>query len=259
MLLNFIHIRILDFVDVFLVALLLYQLYQLIKNTVAMRIFTGILFIYFFWLLVKFLKMKLLTVILGQVMGVGVIALLIVFQQEIRRFLLIVGSRYFSRNSKFSLDYLLSGKLFQVQDASKKAIIESCWNLAKTKTGALIVLSNRSELKEYVDTGDAINADINTNLIENIFFKNAPLHDGAMIIVDNKIKAVRCTLPILDTAILPSHFGMRHKTALSMNLATDSLVLIVSEETGKISYAWKRELKTISDEAELKAVLDFDF
>ena len=165
MLTLFIHIRILDFVDVFLVALLLYQLYQLIKNTVAMRIFTGILFIYFFWLLVKFLKMKLLTVILGQVMGVGVIALLIVFQQEIRRFLLIVGSRYFSRNSKFSLDYLLSGKLFQVQEASKKAIIEACWNLSKTKTGALIVLSNRSELKEYADTGDSVNADINTNLI----------------------------------------------------------------------------------------------
>jgi len=255
----FITIRILDVFDIFLVALLLYQIYQWIKSSVAINIFVGMFAIYLFWLLVKALKMQLLTTILGQFMGVGVLALIIVFQQEIRRFFLHVGSKYFSKNSKFFIDYLNHGDLFSSSDSYANEIISACNSLSKTKTGALIVLTNKSELSTFTETGDVINADINANLIENIFFKNAPMHDGAMIIVRNKILAVRCTLPINNDLKLPSQYGMRHLSAMSMHYQTNTLVLTVSEETGAISYIWDGKLIAIKSDKEFKEIFKLDF
>ena len=255
----FISIRILDVFDIFLVALLLYQIYQWIKSSVAINIFVGMFAIYLFWLLVKALKMQLLTTILGQFMGVGVLALIIVFQQEIRRFFLHIGSKYFSKNSKFFIDYLNSGDMFSSSDVYRNEIIKSCNTLSKSKTGALIVLTNKSELRSFTETGDQINADINSNLIESIFYKNSPLHDGAMIIVRNKIVAARCTLPINNDLKLPSNFGMRHLSAMSMHYQTNTLLITVSEETGRISYVWDGQLRQIKSDQEFLQIFKLNF
>lgn len=255
----FISIRILDLFDIFLVALLFYQVYQWIKSSIAINIFVGIFAIYLFWLLVKALKMQLLTTILGQFMGVGVIALIIVFQQEIRRFFLHIGTKYFSKNSKYFIEYLFSGDLFKSNNSNKTEIIKAVLSLSKTKTGALIVLTNKSELKGFTETGDDINAKINANLIESIFFKNSPLHDGAMIVVQNRIVAARCMLPINNDVKLPSNYGMRHLSAVSMHYQTNALVIIVSEETGRISYVWNGELTTVESEETLNQILNYDF
>ena len=255
----FISIRILDVFDVFLAALFFYQIYQWIKSSIAINIFVGIFAIYLFWLLVKALKMQLLTTILGQFMGVGVIALIIVFQQEIRRFFLHVGTKYFSKNSKFFIDYLNSGDKESVLNIYKEEIIEACNSMAKTKTGALIVLNNKSKLQSYTETGDIVNSEIKSILIESIFYKNSPLHDGAMIIVGDKIVAARCTLPINNDIKLPSHYGMRHLSAMSMHYQTNSLIITVSEETGAISYMWDGKLKKVESNNEFRAIFDFDF
>ncbi len=255
----FISIRILDVFDIFLVALLLYQIYQWIKSSVAINIFVGMFALYLFWLLVKALKMQLLTTILGQFMGVGVLALIIVFQQEIRRFFLHIGSKYFSKNSRLFIDYLNHDDLINSEDNYSNEIIKACFALSKTKTGALIVLSNKSELSAFTDTGDVINSEINNNLIQTIFFKNTPLHDGAMIIIRNKIVAVRCTLPINNDLKLPSKYGMRHLSAMSMHYQTNTLIILVSEETGAISYVWDGQLRTINSEEEFRSIFSFDF
>jgi uncharacterized protein (TIGR00159 family) len=256
---GFISIRILDVFDVFLVALIFYQIYQWIKSSIAINIFIGVFAIYLFWLLVKALKMQLLTTILGQFMGVGVIALIIVFQQEIRRFFLHVGTKYFSKNSKFFIDYLNHNDISNTKSIYKTEIIKACNALSKTKTGALIVLNNKSQLQSFVETGDVLNADIKSILIENIFFKNAPLHDGAMIIIGDKIVAARCTLPINNDIKLPSNYGMRHLSAMSMHYQTNSLIITVSEETGGISYIWDGQLIPILSDNEFVNVFDLDF
>ncbi|MBN2668705.1 MAG: diadenylate cyclase [Bacteroidales bacterium] len=255
----FISLRILDIFDIFLVALIFYQVYQWIKTSIAINIFIGIFAIYLFWLLVKALKMQLLTTILGQFMGVGVIAIIIVFQQEIRRFFLHIGTKYFSKGSKFSLDYILSGDLFKSNNANKQEIMKACWALSREKMGALIVITNKSELSSFSETGDYINADINANLIEAIFFKNSPLHDGAMLIVRNKILAARCTLPINHDIKLPSNYGMRHLSAVSMNYQTNTLVITVSEETGQISYVWEGKIHPVYSEQDFNIAFSQDF
>jgi uncharacterized protein (TIGR00159 family) len=255
----FINIRVLDVIDIFLVALILYQVYQWIKSSVAINIFIGIFAIYLFWLLVKALKMQLLTTILGQFMGVGVIALIIVFQQEIRRFFLHIGTKYFSKGSKFSLENLLKNDVFTSSNIDRKAIMDACWALSKNKMGALIVLSNKSELRNFAETGDYLNADINANLIETVFFKNSPLHDGAMLINHNKIIAARCTLPINNDIKLPSNYGMRHLSAMSMHYQTNTLIITVSEETGQISYIWDGKLTPIHTDKDFKKVFKQDY
>ncbi len=231
----FIQLRVLDIIDIVIVAFLLYQVYRLIQGTSALNIFSGIVLLYIIWLVVRALNMELLGSILGQVIGVGVIAIIIVFQQEIRKFLLIIGSRYISKG-KFTIENLLLGtEETETSKASIEAIAKACKNLSESKTGALIVIARKSELRVYAETGDIIDADISSRLLENIFFKNSPLHDGAAIIISNKIHAVRCVLPISENLNLPPHFGMRHRAAIGLTETTDALVVIVSEETGKIS------------------------
>jgi len=252
----FITIRVLDFLDIILVAILLYQLYRLIRGTVAINIFIGIFIVYLFWLVVKALNMELISTIFGQVIGVGVIALIIVFQQEIRRFLLILGSKYIS-NERFSFDNIFS----TVTLASKpkldiNILMKACKRMSATKTGAIIVLKRRSVLSAIIESGDILNADCSSRMLESIFFKNNPLHDGAVIIEGKKIVAARCVLPTSENIYLPARYGMRHRAAIGMTERNDSLVVVVSEETGEISLANSGEIKTNLKSEDLEKLIE---
>ncbi len=232
----FISIRILDVFDILLTALLFYQVYRLIKGTIAINIFIGIFSVYLLWLLVRALNMQLLGSILGQFIGVGVIALIIVFQQEIRRFLLLIGTRYLS-NRAFSIEKLFTSVSGSRPKIRLTSLIKSFKNFSERKTGALVVIARASELEAYAQTGDRIDAVTSSRLMESIFCKESPLHDGAVIIIGDRINAARCVLPVSENTNLPPDFGMRHRAALGMSEQTDAAVVVVSEETGWISIA----------------------
>jgi uncharacterized protein (TIGR00159 family) len=225
----------LDIIDIVLVALILFQLYRLISGTAVFSIFIFVFFIYLFWLIVKALKMELISSLLGQVISVGVIALIIVFQQEVRRFLLLIGTKYI-KSSRFSFMKLLT-RVKDEPGGPKEAeeIVRAAESMSLNKIGALIVIGRQGRLDIYTEGGEIINAQISADLLVTIFFKNTPLHDGAVLIEDGLILAARCPLPITDQMTLPPHFGMRHRAAIGMSEQTDALVIVVSEETGKIS------------------------
>ena len=251
MLLSLIHITVIDVIDILIVAFLLYKLYQLIKGTAAMKIFFGIAIIYFVWLLVKALKMELLESIMGQVIGVGVIVLIIVFQQEVRQFLLMLGDRYLKRGA-------LLGKVKLISDFSHDgvdSIVQASVEMAETKTGALIVIARETSLQSIIQTGEKLNADINTQLIKAIFYKNAPLHDGAMIIEKNKIIAAKCILPVSQNPNLPNEYGLRHRSGLGMSENSTALVVIVSEQSGNISVAQNGKIHKVSDGEHLRRTI----
>ncbi|MEN9443900.1 MAG: hypothetical protein RIS47_790, partial [Bacteroidota bacterium] len=220
---NFLELRFLDVIDIFLVAFLLYQLYMLTKGTVAINIFAGLIGIYLIWLLVKALNMQLLGLILGQVMGVGVIALIIVFQQEIRNFLIIIGTKYLN-NKTLSIEHIFATFIRDEKPKVKIAsIVKACKSMATTKTGALIVIERESNLDIYVTTGDRIQARTSSRLLEAIFFKNSPLHDGGVIIRGDEIWAARCVLPVTSRHDIPAHMGLRHRAAIGVSENTDAL------------------------------------
>ena len=236
MLSAFIHIRLLDIIDIFLVALLFYQLYMLIRGTVAYSITLGIAAIYLFWWAVRAMNMELLSTILGSVLGVGVIALIIVFQQEIRRFLIFIGSRYVEGN-RISVGKILNLQLESKPQVKIRSIMKAVMQFSMDKTGALIVIGRKSNLEMYAQTGDVLNAETSSRLFVSIFNKTSPLHDGAVIVEGDKIKAARVILPVTEKMDLPPEYGLRHRAGLGMSEVTDSLVIIVSEETGQISMA----------------------
>jgi uncharacterized protein (TIGR00159 family) len=225
------------------VAFLLYQFYNLIKGTVAINIFIGIFALYLLWLVVRALNMELLGSILGQVIGVGVIALIIVFQQEIRRFLLVIGSRYIS-NYSFSFSNIFSLKAKPKPRVRISEIVKACTDMSAFKTGALITIVRGDNLDNTAKTGIIINADTSSRLLESIFFKNNPLHDGSVIIRKEKIFAASCVLPASERADLPPHFGMRHRAAIGLTERSDAIVIVVSEETGAISFAKGGDIET---------------
>ncbi|MEE9462794.1 MAG: diadenylate cyclase CdaA [Bacteroidales bacterium] len=258
MLPTFITPQVIDFIDVLLVAYLMYKVYMLIRGTVAMNIFIGILSLYLLWIIVRALGMQLLGTILGQVIGVGVIALIIVFQQEIRRFLIFIGNQYFSRNP-LSLEKVIPINITPHPKVKIKSIIKAVIQMAKSKTGALVVIARKSELTVYAETGDSLNAETSSRLIESIFNKESPLHDGALIINGDRIVAARCVLPISENLNLPPNYGMRHRAALGLSENTDALTIIVSEQTGKVSIAESGKLLTDVGAKELMSKLDLDF
>lgn len=254
----FIQIRFLDVIDVLLVAIILYQLYALIRGTGAMHIFLGILSIYLLWWLVRIFEMDLLSAILGQFVSVGVLALIIVFQPEIRKFLLFLGTR--SILNKGSQNILRKFWNFQQNDKLNIAtILNACENFAENRTGALIVITGSNELEYFLETGQRIDAILSEQLLETIFFKNSPLHDGAVIISDNKIKAARCVLPVSDNESFPSTLGLRHRAAVGITEQSDAVVLVVSEQTGKISWAKQGEIKRNIKPVQLKELLAREF
>ncbi|HEX5743250.1 MAG TPA: diadenylate cyclase CdaA [Flavobacteriaceae bacterium] len=231
---DFINLSILDIFDAFLVAVLLYYVYKLIKGTVAVKIFIGIAIVFIMWKLTQLLKMEMLSGILGTLIGGGAIALIVVFQQEIRKFLLMIGSSNFASRRSFvrQLKFLNT----ENQDVTDVAsIIRACEHLSKLNTGALIVLEKTNNLDFVRNTGDQMFAKVNIPILESIFFKNSPLHDGAVIIKNNFIIAARVVLP-LSSASLPSQYGLRVRAAVGITERTDALCVLVSEETGKISY-----------------------
>src|SRR5690554_6564786 len=203
------------------------------KGSVAIKIFLGFLSIYLIYLMVSAARMELLTMILGQFMGVGVIAAIILFAPEIRKFLMLIG-----RSSIFSNENILQELLFwrkkETEAFNITPIMEATKSLAATNTGALIVISGNSELKFYAESGDLIDAVVSKRLLISIFNKYSPLHDGAVIIHNGKIKAARCILPVIERDV-PAQFGLRHRAAIGMSEATEALVLVVSEETGQVS------------------------
>jgi len=254
---DFIQFTATDIIDIVVIGLLIYYVYKVIRGTVAMTIFFGIIAFYFIYLLVKSLQMELLSSIMGQVMNVGVLALFIVFQHEIRIFLLHLGSRYTRSTKRFRFIQNLfnksqTGMSLQTLDE----ITESCREMSDTKTGALMVLTRHSALEFIAETGDLIDARLSRRLIENIFFKNSPLHDGAMIITRERVAAARCTLPMSESLNIPAHLGMRHRAAVGVSEQTDAVAIVVSEETGEISVVQEGIIKKMSSITELRIAIE---
>lgn len=249
---------VIDIIDIVLVALLLYYLYKLVRGTVAINIFMGIVIIYLIWKITEALQMQLLSSILGQFIGVGVFALIVVFQEEIRKFLLTIGSTNITARNKFfkafkSLNYSLKGTSLDV-----KALVSVCKKLGSTNTGALIVLARNVPLDFVRETGDKVNIEFSEPIIESIFFKNSPLHDGAIIIQGSVITATRVILPVAGENKLPKRYGLRHRAATSISEKTDATALVVSEETGKVSYIKNGNFVSYKTDEELVDIIEKD-
>lgn len=233
---GFLEVGWLDIIDILLVSFLLYQLYKLMKGSVAVKIFGGFLSLYLFYLVVRAAQMELLASILGQFMGVGVIAAIILFAPEIRKFLLLIGKST-SLNRENFINSLMIWRKSTPQEFNLSPVIDAVKTMGASNTGALIVFSRDSELKFYVDSGDAIDAVLSSRLLLSIFNKYSPLHDGAVIIFNGRISAARSILPVSENDNLPAQYGLRHRAAIGMSEATDTLILVVSEETGQMSLA----------------------
>lgn len=232
------HIRWLDVLDVLLVAWLLYRFYHLVKGTAALNIFFGILSIYLIYLVVDALNMKMLSKLLGQFTGVGVIALMIVFQQELRRFLLMLGKTGFSGQRRW-LRKLFNTKSPERENKLKTdVLVTAVENLQKDKTGALIIITDQADTG-LLAGGVKLNAELTSDLLENIFFKNSPLHDGAVVIQGNKVLAARVILPLTESINLSQNLGLRHRAAIGCTELYDVIAVVVSEQTGKISFVHK--------------------
>jgi len=248
-------LHIVDFIDIILFAILLYEIYNLVKGTAAIRIFIGIIAVYILWKVVKALQMQLLSEILGQFISVGVLALIVVFQPEIRQFLLLVGNARIIRNQrKRFLFWRL--KINNPVNLNIDKIVKACQKMAETRTGALIVIARQSELSHYVETGQIVDARISETLLETIFFKNSPLHDGAVIIIGDKIRAARCILPVSNKSTIPAKFGLRHRSAAGITEKSDAIAIIVSEERGKISYSVEGEIISDVSPSNLSNILE---
>ncbi|PQA54146.1 diadenylate cyclase CdaA [Siphonobacter curvatus] len=234
--LGFLDIDFLDLIDIGLVAFLLYQVYFLIKGSIASRVFLGYLLVYGIYLIVRALGMELLSTILGQFMEIGVLALVVIFQPEIRRFLIFVG-RSTNLQQYPILHRIFNQKSEKQSNWELQPVIDAVKKLAATRTGALIVIKKEDPLKRYIESGDALDAQLSRALLLAIFQKNGPLHDGAVIISDHRIKAARCMLPISENPDLPAILGFRHRAAIGLSEHSDAAVIVVSEERGEISMA----------------------
>ena len=248
----FIQVRVFDIIDIFLAALLFYLFYRVLKGTTAISIFLGIVAIFLGWQIVKALQMELLSSILGAFVSVGFIALIIIFQPEIRRFLFTIGTQAQEGKLVRRFRFLkVSGNAGLDTDAIAKA----CHNMSDIKQGALILIARKNDLDDIAATGVVVNADISNSLIESIFFKNSPLHDGAMIIRNNRITAARCILPLTQKHNIPGHYGLRHRAAIGVTEFNDCIALVVSEETGNISMVTGGEIQTVKA-SELKEMIE---
>lgn len=242
-----------DLVDILLVAYLLYQSYRLMKDSGTINIFIGILVFIGIWLIVsQVLEMRLLGSILDKLASVGVLAIFILFQDEIRKFLVNLGSQ--KKLGNF-FRFLTKNKKEKTEKADIMPIVMACMSMSKGKVGALIVIEKNMALNEIIRTGETINADVNQRLIENIFFKNSPLHDGAMIIRHEQIIAAGCILPVSHDLNIPKELGLRHRAAMGVCQETDALAIIVSEETGGISAAYKGQFHLRLTAEELERIL----
>lgn len=251
------NFSLIDIIDVVLVALLLYYVYKLVRGTVAINIFIGIVIIYIIWKITQALQMQLLSNILGGFISVGMFALIVVFQQEIRKFLLMIGSTNFGAKRKF-LSQLKFLKTEGISNTDIETIIAACTKMASTRTGALIVLERNNNLDFLINTGDEMNITVTQPIIESIFFKNSPLHDGAIIIENNIVKATRVILPVNNEKTIPQRFGLRHRAAVGITERTDAIAIAVSEETGQISCFKNGAFLPFEDTDDLIAIIKED-
>jgi diadenylate cyclase len=254
----FIQLRFLDVIDILLVAFLLYYMYKLIRGTGALNIFLGIISIYVVWWLVRILKMELLTEILEQFISVGVLALIVVFQPEIRKFLLILGTRSFLKQKPGGFWSRL-WFVEKVAGLNINSIVSACEEFSNNKTGALIVITKENNLEFLLETGEIIDGQISRQLLESIFYKNSPLHDGAVIISQNRIKAARCVFPVSEKTSFPVTLGLRHRAGAGISEETDAVAIVVSEQTGRIAFCKDGQLRRNLKPVELKEILAREF
>ncbi len=253
---DFIKIGLLDVIDIALVAILLYYVYKLVKGTVAINIFIGIALLFLTFKVTNALGLMMFSGILGGLLGVGAVGIMIVFQQEIRKFLLMIGSANYTNKRNFirQLRFLKS----EIHtDTDVDSIVKACFKLGESKTGALIVIERANNLDFVKNSGDRIHAEVNIPILESIFYKNSPLHDGAIIIKDNSITSSRIVLPVSNKEI-PKRFGLRHKAAVGITERTDALCIAVSEETGKVSYIKDGEFILYKEESDLIEKIRYD-
>ena len=246
-------------IDIILVGLMLYYVYKLVRGTAAINIFLGFVIIYIIWWLTELVNMPILSNILGGFISVGVIALIVVFQQEIRKFLLLLGSSNFTNNKniikKFNLLFRITKKqtLMNIEE-----LINACEIFKKNKTGALFVIERNNSLDFVRNTGDQLNLEISTPIIESIFFKNSPLHDGAVIIEGNFITGARVILPVSENENIDSRLGLRHRAAFGITEKTDAIAIVVSEEKGKITFIKNGEIHPYQDIKNLKTMIEVE-
>ncbi len=247
-----------DLLDIVLVAAMLYYIYRLMKDSGSLNIFIGVLVFLVVWLMVShLLDMKLLGSIFDKLISVGVLALIVLFQDEIRRFLLTLGTHKMLGN--FVKLFTLRKENGKDEHKEMLPIVMACLSMGKQKVGALIVLERRIPMTDIVKTGEIIDATISQRLIENIFFKNSPLHDGAMVISNKRIEAAGCILPVSHNLNIPKELGLRHRAALGISQESDAVTIVVSEETGSISAAIKGEFRLRLSSEELERILTEEF
>ena len=256
---SFLKLTVIDGIDFLLVALIIYYIYNLIRGTIAVNIFIGFLLIYVLYFITKELQMKLLSGILSSFVSVGFIALIVVFQQEFRRFLLTIGKNISLKN-RLWLKLMFGKENLEKDNLTKiKPIVDACKTMKKTRTGALIVFVKYFDQDIFANSGEQMDAKISKRLLESIFQKHSPLHDGAVIISENKIKSASCILPLTENDKLPPQFGLRHRAGIGVTESSEATALIVSEETGEISYAQQGKVKMNVSFTELERLLNKDF
>lgn len=249
----FFGFSIIDIIDILLVAAMLYYFYRLMKESGSLNVFIGILLFFFTWILVsRLLQMRLMGSIMDQLMSVGTIALIVIFHDEVRNFFKRIGS---NRRILFLTSYFARKSEDDKNKEMIMPIVMACVSMSQQKIGALIVIEKEDSLNEIASTGEAINANVGQRLIEAIFFKNAPLHDGAIVIRGNRIVAAQCILPVSHNLNIPKKLGLRHRAAMGVAEKTDALAVIVSEETGAISVAKDGKFMLNLDAHKLEEIL----
>ncbi len=256
--LDFLDFRITDVIDIILVALLLYYIYKLVRGTVAINIFIGIVIVWALWKLTELLEMQMISSMVGGFMSIGLLALIIVFQQEVRKFFLMIGSTDFATKRSFIRRFKFLKQEGLTSETNVEAIMGACEKMSSTKTGAIIVIERNHNLDFIKSTGDKMNIEVTLPIIESIFYKNSPLHDGAAVVKNNFIVATRVILPVSNERTIPLRFGLRHRAAVGISEKTDAVALVVSEETGLISYIKNGEFVLYKGLPELKTILQED-
>ena len=255
---GFLQLSIADILDILLLGLIIFFLFRWIRGSSAMSIFVAIVSLYVIRVMVSAFNMRLMTAIMDMVLDVGVLALIVIFQPEIRKFLIRLGNRYMNSNQGRAIVNKILGKSTQSALTNTEIVndlAEACQRMSEDKTGALIVLTHKNTLDDVISTGDKIDAAIHRRLIMNLFFKNSPLHDGALVVANNRLVAARCTLPITENKNIPARYGMRHKAAIGITEESDADVIVISEETGRISFVRGGKVTPIQNINELKLLL----
>lgn len=258
---NFLQMKVADILDILLLGIIIFLAFRWLRGSSAMSIFVAIVSLYIIRVIVGAFDMRLMTAIMDMILDVGVLAIIVIFQPEIRKFLINLGNRYMNNaQSRAIIDRLL-GRKKNNMSASEEVnnLAEACRRMSDDRTGALIVITHKNPLEEVISTGDRIDAGIHRRLIMNLFFKNSPLHDGAVVITGDRIVAARCTLPITERTNIPASYGMRHKAAIGITEESDADAIVVSEETGRISFVKGGNVTVIQNINELKLLLNTAF